>query len=317
MVGKLSDDRKMSGSRIPVMYMWKYGAGHPYSTPNDELRKSIAAKHGELEDVYERAEPALCGDLLEPILVANAATELGLPDPVLSPPVFTYVDESFQCSVDGLCYAPGPISIRADGPVEIFGGDQEITVSGSIPIECKVTGDYRKKEIPDYRGPIQLQAQMMVTGADFGVLMTLYRGTDRQIVVYRRDEAICQRIRDICHDFLARVESEEFYPPVTIDDAAATFPNGDGEIELPSMAEKVEHLDKLREQKKLIEDEIDATQAQIMAEMGDHDVAICGRYRVRWPVQHYKAQPEKVVAAKPARDLRLKTLKIAEIFETM
>ena len=145
----------------------------------------------------------------------------------------------------------------------------------------------------------------------------MYRGTDRQIVIYKRDELICKRILEICHDFIERVETEQMFPPVTVDDAAATFPKGSGEVELPNLAEKVENLENLKERKAIIEDEIGKIQAKIMTEMGEKDVAICGRYRVRWPVQQYKAQPEKVVPAKPARELRLKTLKIAEIFETM
>jgi hypothetical protein len=66
MVGKLSDDRLISGSRVPVLYAWLIAKqAHPYSTPNDELRKSIAAKKGEYVREEAHSEPAYCGNLFE------------------------------------------------------------------------------------------------------------------------------------------------------------------------------------------------------------------------------------------------------------
>jgi hypothetical protein len=47
-----------------------------------------------------------------------------------------------------------------------------------------------------------------------------------------------------------------------------------------------------------------------MTAMGDATLGQAGPYQIEWPVRHYKAQPERVVAAKEARTIRLKTLKI-------
>ena len=309
MVGKLSDDRMMSGSRIPVLYLWKYENGHPWSTPNDELRKSIDAKHGRFERTDTLGEPGVCGNLLENVLVENACEELGLPEPMMSPPVIK--KPAFQISLDGITTAPVPVRIFANQLIEIDGGESSIDISGAIPIECKVTGDYRQDDVPLYRGVIQLQAQMMAVNADFGVLVTLHRGIERHIKIYRKNAMIQDRILELCEDFNARVASENYYPPVNVDDASKTHPTGDGSVELPGIADRVERLVRLRESAKEIELEIETLQTEIMSEMRDAEIAHAGSYVVKWPVRHYKAQPEKVAPAKEARTVRLKTLQIS------
>lgn len=309
MVGKLSDDRLMSGSRIPTMYCWQYADGHPFSTPNDELRKSIDAKNGIFEQ-RDLGEPGIVGNLLEPALVESVSELLGIPEPELSPPVRAYKDGSFQASLDGLTHVALPVTVFADDVVEIHGGESSIEIKGPIPIECKVTSDFRRDEIPLYRGPIQLQAQMMVTDAEFGVLITLYRGIERHIVIYRRNPEIQDRILQICHDFRDRVESESMYKPVNVDDASKTYPECSGAVELAEYDDRVERLLRLRQDAKDIENEIEALQTAIMQQMQDAEVATCGKYIVKWPVRHYKAQPEKVTPAKDARSVRLKTLQI-------
>jgi len=312
MVGKLSDDSRMSASRIPVLYCWKYGEGHAYSTPNDELRRSIAAASGDY-DRGDIGEPGIVGNLLEPALVSSVSDALGIPEPSMSPGVRTSEDGTFQASLDGLSVCDTPVTVGASELVEIDGGEESITLSGPIPIECKVTSDFRRDEIPLARGPIQLQAQMMSVGADFGVIVTLYRGIERQIKIYRADPEVQRRISELCADFQQRVESENYYPPVSVDDAAKTHESAQGEIDLPAAEGKVERLDSLRQQQKDLETEINDLQTEIMTEMQEAETARCGGYLVKWPVRHYKAQPEKVTPAKDARDVRLKSLQIKRV----
>lgn len=310
MVGKLSDDKKMSGSRIPVLYLWQYENGHPWSTPNDELRQSIDAKHGRFERTNTLGEPGVCGNLLENVLVENACEELGLPEPLLSPPVVK--QPLFECSLDGLTTAPCPVRIFANELIEIDGGESYIDISGSIPIECKVTGDYRQEDVPLYRGVIQLQMQMMSVNADFGVLVTLHRGIERHIKIYRKNAMIQERIVKLCQNFADRVESETYYAPVNVDDATKIHPTGDGSVELPGISDRVERLVRLRQDAKELEMEIDALQTEIMSEMRDAEIAVAGRYTVKWPTRKYKAQPEKITPAKDERVVRLKTLQILQ-----
>jgi len=312
MVGKLSRDDLMSASRIPVLYLWKYAQGHPWSTPNDELRKSIDARQGRYERVDSLGEPGICGNLLEEVLVQNACEELGIPEPLCSPPVIDKSDDFYQCSLDGLTTVPAPVTVFANELVEIDGGEASVQISGPIPIECKVTSDFRRDDIPLYRGPLQLQLQMMAVKANFGILVTLYRGIERHIKIYRYDEEIAQRIKDICKEFAERVESEEPYKPVNVDDAQKAYPEASGGVELPSLTDQVERLLALRQSAKELDTEIDALQTEIMTAMQDAEEASIGAYRVLWPVRKYKATEERVVPAKEAREVRLKTLQIKQ-----
>ena len=311
MVGKFSDDRMMSGSRIPTLYLWGYKDGHPWSTPNDELRKSIAAKHGEPPEVRDLGDPALIGNWIEDAIVRNAAEELGLPTPLLSPPVIDRSDLFYQCSLDGLTTVPHSLTVFASDLVEIDGGDASIELSGPIPIEAKSTSDYRRGDVPLYRGPIQLQLQMHSVNAEYGILATWHAQKERHIKIYRRDPEMQAILLELCKDFADRVASETFYTPVNIDDCTKSYQGGDTEVrELHSLADDVERLVRLRQDAKELGVQIDALQTKIMQEMQDSEVAVAGERTVKWPTRHYKAQPEKVTPAKEARTIRLKTLQI-------
>jgi hypothetical protein len=312
MVGKLSDDRLMSGSRIPVLYAWLIAKdGHPYSTPNDELRRSISAKHGEYTRDETHSEPAYMGNLFESAIVGDVCDYLGLPEAEMSPAVFTSPDKSWQCSLDGLVTLDAPITLFADDVLEIDDDLSSVTLVGQVPIECKTTEARFTGKTPLWRGPIQLQMQMMAVNARYGILATVHRGNQRHYKVYKSDPVMQQIIGDLCLDFQERVAEERFYPPVNVDDCSKTHLGGQTDaVELPSLTDRVDQLMKLREESKQIEAQIEALQTDIMCEMQDNEVAIVGEYTVKWPTRHYKAQPEKVTPAKDARTIRLKTLQI-------
>jgi len=306
MVGKLSDDRKMSGSRIPVLYSWKHGVPHPWSTPNDELRKSIQATLGEYES-FDIGEPGIVGNLLEPALVASVCQELGLPEPELTPPV--YKRDTFEASCDGLVQVDQPVTVRSAGIVDVQGG--ELTLSGPVPIECKCTTAPPTDDIPLYRGPIQLQAQMLATGANAGILITLHRGIERRIHVIPANPVIQSEINQICAEFQERVINRRWYAPVSVDDAVIPpASNEKDSVDVPDLVDDIDALERLRGERRDLDDQIAALELKIMDALGDAQVGIAGPYQVEWPVRHYKAQPEKVTPAKPERTIRLKTLKI-------
>jgi predicted phage-related endonuclease len=99
---------------------------------------------------------------------------------------------------------------------------------------------------------------------------------------------------------------------VNADDAQKAYPSGSGGVELPGLTDHVERLVRLRQDAKELEVEIDALQTQIMSEMQDAEEAAIGSYRVIWPIRKYKATEERVVPAKEAREVRLKTLQIKQ-----
>ena len=304
MVGKLSDDTKMSGSRIPVLYCWNHGVPHPWSTPNDELRKSIQAMRGERQE-SDIGEPGIVGNLLEPVLIRDACAHLRIPQAELSPPVIKL--EDFEVSCDGIATLDSPVLVRENGIVQVDGG--EITLEDVIPIECKVTTAPPSDDIPLYRGPIQLQAQMMATGASAGIIVTLHRGIERRITIMRADPDIQAEIAHLCADFRLRVMTENYYPPVNVDDAViAPAEKNETPVELLGLENDVYHLELLRDHRRQLNEEIEELEVKIMTAMGDATLGQAGPYRIEWPVRNYKAQPERVVPAKDARQVRLKSL---------
>jgi len=316
MVGKLSADRLISGSRIPVLYLWRYGAGHPYSTPNQELEKSIAAKHGESR-TSDIGEPGIVGNLLENTLALNACEVLGLPDPILSPDVVKL--DNYQVSCDAISDVELPWTIHASELVSIIDPDEtgearylsSATIDGPVPIEVKCTSDYPQDEPPDYRGPIQLQMQMAAIGADFGVVITLYRGIERRITVYQASRTIQDRIDALADEFLDRVAREDYYPPINVSDAAiAPAAEEKTETDITPLEEDIARLERLRADRDGFNAEIESIETRIMEAIGDAHVGTTPNFRVEWPVRRYKAQPEKISPAKPERVIRLKSLKI-------
>jgi len=313
MVGKLSDDRKMSGSRIPVLYLWRYGDGHPYSTPNEELRRSIDAKTQPVS-FSDIGEPGIVGNLLEPALALSAADELGIPDPDLTPPVIR--TDTYEVSCDAISELTVPVDVEANDLIQILDletGESlpSVRLIGNVPIEVKCTADYAPDTPPLYRGPIQLQMQMMATGAQFGVLISLHRGIERRITIYTASPTIQTRIDELCDEFLERAAAEDYYPPVTVSDATqAPASDEKTERDIGDKDETIDRLLELQAQRSAIDDEIERLQVEIMDAIGDAHIGTTPTYRVEWPVRHYKAQPEKVTPAKEARTIRLKTLKI-------
>jgi hypothetical protein len=316
MVGKFSDETKMSGSRIGTLYCWEYGDGHPYQTPNDELRRSIAAKHGE-STLTDIGEPGAVGNLLESVLIEDTAKRLGLEKPCTDAMTLVERTPYYEVSMDGMIPQNTPRTVFASEYVQILDLDQaspqldQITLQYLIPVECKCTSAFADDMPPLHRGPIQLHMQMMAANAEFGILVSLHRSIERRITIYKRSKTICKRITELCQDFADRVQTERFYPPVTIEDASANVPRDpDAECDLDDLDDEIERLEGLRRDRDAVSASIEECELAIMKKMGDASTGYSTRYQVDWPIRNYKAQPEKVVEAKPARQVRLKSLKI-------
>tara|TARA_R100000231_G_scaffold104750_1_gene77668 strand:- start:21449 stop:22393 length:945 start_codon:yes stop_codon:yes gene_type:complete len=312
MVGKLSDDTLMSGSRISVLFCWLIAKQeHPYATPNDELRRSIAAADGETIENDVHIEKAYCGNMVEGAIAEDVCEVLELGEPILSPPVYTSDDGNWQCSLDALANVKETIIAFASDIVEIEDGSSCVSIDGPIPIEVKTTEAIYDGETPLWRGPVQLQMQMMAVGAKYGILATVHRGNRRHYKIYKADSVMMTAINGLCQEFRDRVNSRIFYTPVNVDDCTKTHPGiRTDKIELHSLYDDVEKLVSLRESLQDTANEIDRLQTKIMQSMQDKEVAQIGKYEVKWPIRTYKAQPEKVTPAKKERTIRLKTLQI-------
>ena len=186
-------------------------------------------------------------------------------------------------------------------------------------LEAKLTR-VAPQEKPDlYRGPIQLQGQMLCTGATWGAVCTLYQGVELRIFVYKQSVQMQQEIIKVCSDFCRRVKDRDLYPPLSTTEAVRKYP----EPQFPKriidadtpLQEKIEQLAHIRSELKAYETLADDLQLDIMEQMQDASECVAGRYKVTWPVRNIKAKPEqvKVIPAVEAHQQRGKTLKIEEL----
>jgi hypothetical protein len=320
MVGKLTPDAVLSCSRLPAIMGLS-----PYSTPNDELAKSIDALNGKFA-TWQSNEAADFGNLIEPIILQEMVQRLQL-DTFIAPttPYAAPDGIALNASLDGVG-APGPqtkihVETNIDRGIYLIGCD-ELTITGPGVLESKLTSALPEDEPADHRGPIQLQGCMLCSGYEWGAIGVLYRGVELRIFVYPRNETMIVEIIDLCADFERRKWSQDWYSPVSATDAANTWRYGDDTappVELiPETIDLMEDILTAKELIKAAEATIDECSAALMEILGNHVEGMAidpygTTYRVRWPMRNYKAQPIKVTPAKEAYQKRAQTLDITII----
>lgn len=316
MVGKLTPDTIVSGSVVPALL-----AANPYKSPNDVMAAILDAREGKQAEPWAGNEQTLWGDLLEPLVAAQAVDRLGLTGLTLSPNYpFNHVKLPLACSIDALAKAPQrtTISTDADAGVFVMTPSGSITVSGWAVLEIKTT--QAQPEGADgpaaYRGPIQLQAQLMCCDqASWGVVAVLYRGSNLQLFVYGPDADVQKSIEEAVLDLEKRLDGPDWYAPISSADADKTW--GRGEADLPPVIlgdESADLIDAIVDAKATIkscEGVIDQAEAALKEILGNHVEGHHRDYVIKWPMRHYKASPAKTVAAKPERWVRQSTLTIA------
>lgn len=317
MAGKLTDDREMSASRLPALMGFS-----KYSTPNDELQFSINAIDGkERPDIGNEA--MAWGNTLEPVILAEACKRLGI-DRFNTDIREPYVHRSLalQCSLDGLAEGDGQV-IRSDPEKGIYVvGQDEIELNGPGVLEAKLTKT-QPEDVPHLaRGPIQLQGQMLVTGHKWGAVCVLYGGIELRVFLFAQHKDTQNAIVKAVKDFECRLETYrqtggiDWYPPQTSKELDRIYPSAadETELELPAAAEVKAGIiaagkAKIRE----IEASIEAAEMELKQLLGQAAKGRAGHYLVSWPMRHYKAQPERLVAAKEAYSVRQSTLTVKEV----
>lgn len=314
--GKLTPDTMMSASRLPGLL------GHSkYSTPNDELKLTCDAHDG-IQAEWEPNEPADWGNRLETIILQQGCERLGLENyNLFHSEAHYHEDLPLCCSLDGTAEG-GDKKIHTDPDRGIFViGADSITLKGMGVLEAKLTSQDKEDSPPLWRGPIQLQGQMLVTGAEWGAVFTLYRGTTLRVFLFERHQGTLNTICEAVEDFHRRSElyqntgTIEWYPPQHSADANTIWSEGiDREIELDYRCEVwaqeiAETKAEIKELQSLIEDR----ETKIKASMQEATKGLAGKFKISWPMRHYKAQPERVVPAKQATVTRQSTLTIKEI----
>lgn len=324
-IGKLSDDRKMSGSRLASMF-----GLNKYSSPGNEFRRSreaIDKNVPRLEQNEITPEAAIWGNITENPILNEGAKRLGLK--INTQIKELYVDEELdlQASLDSILEGDGSVwKTDISKGIYVIGADS-IQLKGPGVGEAKLTGANATDIPAPYRGPIQVQAQLMCTGFSWGAIFTLYRGVELRIYLMPVDPEMQQKIREVTSDFNSRIEAYkrdgtiDHYNPLSQEDAAATWnviEEGEEPIELKGRDIELAHtLFDAKRAEKAIKKQIKLTETALMGVMGNHSVALAKKdgqtFEVSWPLngeKKFKARPAEPARIQPPA--RAKTLKVKE-----
>ena len=315
MVGKVTTIQKMSASRLPAIMGYS-----PYQTPNDELDTTIRArKEGVDHYDIQVGEAADWGNDLEDIILRRAADKLGLQKLRLDyPDAYNYKD-LLQASLDGGAWAD-QLQIVTDPVNNIYVMNQEgsCVLDGPGVLESKLTRVAPSDTPAAFRGPIQLQGQMLCTGATWGIIATLYQGVELYIYVYKANQEMQEKIIAACSDFERRVRDEDYYPALHATEAAAMKGDVPEDVEIEAdeeLQEMISKLAHLRTELKAYQALEQDLQLDIMNRMGDANIAHAGQYRITWPLRKVKAKPAQVkeIPAVEEHWARAKTLKLEDV----
>ena len=174
----------------------------------------------------------------------------------------------------------------------------------------------------DYgRGYLQLQTQMMVAEADFGIIGCLFNGNDMRVFVVKADGEIQNTILSKALILYQHLEEGSNYTPHDLDTMAGKFseikkPN----IELPAgLLDIANKYEEQLTQRKEIDVDIERLQMKMVEALGESEMGTInhngGVTRFSRPIRHYKAQPAKYIEAKEARDIRAKAVSIKHLLD--
>jgi hypothetical protein len=320
-MAKLTPDTIMSGSRLPPFVTAEINDNYQWSTPNLELQKAIDAvnkiKYPEID-----SELFYWGNAMEGPIADACASRLDLPEPQVSGVPIFHTEIPLAVSLDRIVEGKGKtISSNPSQNIFVCNESQEIILDGPGAIECKNTSAFPTSEPELWRGPVQLQAQMMCADYKWGAVATLYRGCELRVFLFERHDATRKLIEEIAVEFDRRVKHYKktgeklWYPVVNCSDAATTYSRAENiSTELSDDFEKTaaQILDNKNQIKKLTA-ENDQLSASIMEEMKEAETALAGSYIIDWKTRTYKATEEKIVAAREAYTKRSSTLTIKKI----
>lgn len=195
----------------------------------------------------------------------------------------------------------------ADGE-EVYPAEIKNVSWGSWSDHRIVHDDY-SEELP-LRYSLQLQAQMLCTGAPRGYAFVCIAGDRIEMFEIERHEAVCDDIRKRVTAFWESIENNEEPDPNferDLEAMKAAWRAGSGEVDLcgdPAIEAPLDQIGELRAQRKRYEAEIAGLEARVLAYCVKHGYsavrANAGRVSVRnrpAKPEHlvtYRAQPEKI-----------------------
>tara|TARA_R110000751_G_scaffold5052_3_gene23811 strand:- start:2657 stop:3655 length:999 start_codon:yes stop_codon:yes gene_type:complete len=325
--GKLSPNDKLSASLLPMLY------DRPHKVL-EILRNAInGTTPAETIDVkiQERMD---MGNFLEENIMRLIENRLGIDlkypiDEVMSIEIGMNGDRKpldIYASLDGMFYANKPKLVVPEERRIYTEGDEQITLLGPVPIEVKNMQHKPYDNIEcmtkDYgRGYLQLQVQMMVADANFGIIGCLFNGNDLRVFVVKADEEIRDTIINKALTLYQHIEDGTDYDPHDIETMAGKYK----EIKKPSVELELGVLSSAKQYEECIvtRKEIDARMERLQMEMiealGDAEEGTInydgGLTKFTRPFRNYKAQPAKYVEAKEGRRMRSKSVTIKHLLD--
>lgn len=313
MVGKVTPDTMLSASRLPAVMGYS-----KYRSPNDELCAAIDALNN-ISPPEVTNEAMDWGNKTEKLILEEAAVRLGVSNVQTNhPEPYFHKLLPLACSLDATADGGGiTVFNDADKGIMVMDGES-IQLEGRGILEAKLTSVAPEHSPALYRGPIQLQAQMDITGAKWGALAVLYRGTELRIFLFKPHEGTLRTIADATLDFQRRLDiwkadrHIDYYPPVNSADANRTWGQADEQtITLGGEFETwANDIDRARGDIKYCQEIIDDREAKIKAAMQTATKADVGYYEVSWPMRNYQATPDRIVKGKAAYSVRQSTLTV-------
>jgi len=308
MVGKVTPNTMLSASRIPALLGLS-----KYETPNGVLTSVINALQDAPEH-FETNEAMHWGNLLEVPLLLEASARLGLSHLKLDhPKPYFHPDAPIACSLDGSGDGNGlVVTNNPDAGVYVIGQDS-ITLDGFGVLEAKLTSSYPEDCPAMSRGPLQLQAQMDITGAKWGAVCVLYQGIELRIFLFAPHEETQALIRKKAFEFESKIThwSEtgevEWYDPANPQEFGLKWP-GDPNLDSVDLgdwgATLAERIVKAKQEIKTLETKIAESEKELKEMLGNATKAHAEEFLISWPIRNYQAQPARTVLAKPAHSMR-------------
>jgi len=315
MVGKLTRDDICTSSIVVALFdEAKWGS------KQQALSNCIKARKG--KDVrFEQTPWQEIGDALEPVIIATMCKRVGITE--YDADITEKRSHPFlplEASLDGIAWTKDH-TIKLDHSKGIYmpQGQSEITLNGSVVIECKCSRDFPQDVPPPHLGVRQTQSSMEITGSDYGIVCILHNSTDLRIYVYEKDPHFIDQLKPLVEDFNRRINEEDYYDISISEDAYHIYSDADvSEDTLIFDADQVGHVDEYIELTKMAnkyKEMADLAMGRLMMHMGNFSKAQAANYEVTWPSRNMKEVKASVkeIPYKAAQSVRQKTLKIRDL----
>ena len=178
----------------------------------------------------------------------------------------------------------------------------DITVTGFGALEIKTDG--WDDGPPRADQVIQLQTQMFCADFTWGVIAKLGPKLKFELYPYVRNEKLIDIIMEKVNDFWVRVDLDQPYPPID-NGKPDTIPLDHLETK-DDVIQIITDYNKCKAEEKSwkLQKEKCQEALELVLDQVDAEYATIGNYKISHPIVKRKAQPEKIIPAKPSTEHR-------------